>query len=207
MGLHCARRGRGPAFRGDKGQVSGRPVAAAPPGPRVRRENASMRCSSLPSTGTPSVPLLISTDGGVRNRHPRRSSFASDVASDLHYQSQLHLLALPNVKVADLWRGYGPQPWKRATFKFSTDPQRDAKVRDVVGLYLKPPENAVESRLRMRSWPAARGARRSWMGAARRSRGPCRATELVGQDRGGGCTFRPLHCSPWPPLDFTVAGV
>jgi len=102
-----------------------------------------MSCSSLPSTGTPSVPLLISTDGGVRNRHSRRSSFASDVASDLHYQSQLHLLALPNVKVADLWRGYGPQPWKRATFKFSTDPQLDAKVRDVVGLYLKHPENAA----------------------------------------------------------------
>ena len=29
------------------------------------------------------------------------------------------------------------------TFKFSTDPQLDAKVRDVVGLYLDPPANAV----------------------------------------------------------------
>ena len=29
------------------------------------------------------------------------------------------------------------------TFKFSTDPQLEAKVRDVVGLYLHPPENAV----------------------------------------------------------------
>jgi hypothetical protein len=29
------------------------------------------------------------------------------------------------------------------TFKFSTDPQLDAKVRDVVGFYLDPPANAV----------------------------------------------------------------
>jgi hypothetical protein len=26
------------------------------------------------------------------------------------------------------------QPWRRETFKFSTDPELDAKVRDVVGL-------------------------------------------------------------------------
>ena len=35
------------------------------------------------------------------------------------------------------------QPWCRETFKFSTDPQLEAKVRDVVGLYLNPPEKAV----------------------------------------------------------------
>ncbi len=35
------------------------------------------------------------------------------------------------------------QPWRCQTFKFSTDPELEAKVRDVVGLYLNPPENAV----------------------------------------------------------------
>ncbi len=35
------------------------------------------------------------------------------------------------------------QPWRRETFKFSTDPELEAKVRDVVGLYLDPPENAI----------------------------------------------------------------
>jgi transposase len=29
------------------------------------------------------------------------------------------------------------------TFKFSTDPELDAKIRDIVGLYLAPPDNAV----------------------------------------------------------------
>jgi hypothetical protein len=31
----------------------------------------------------------------------------------------------------------------RETFKFSTDPQLEAKIRDVVGLYLHPPQNAI----------------------------------------------------------------
>jgi hypothetical protein len=33
--------------------------------------------------------------------------------------------------------------WRRETFKFSTDPELEAKVRDVVGLYLNPPDKAV----------------------------------------------------------------
>jgi hypothetical protein len=92
-----------------------------------------MSCSSLLSTGTPSVPLLISTDGGVRNRHSCRSSFALDVAGDLHDQSQLHMLAVSNVEVADVWREYGPQPSKRETLKFSVDPKLDAKFPTWLG--------------------------------------------------------------------------
>ena len=45
--------------------------------------------------------------------------------------------------MARIWRKWGLQPWRRETFKFSTDPQLEAKVRDVVGLYLNPPEKAV----------------------------------------------------------------
>jgi transposase len=45
--------------------------------------------------------------------------------------------------IARIWREYGIQPWRAATFKFSTDPQLAAKVHDVVGLYLHPPERAV----------------------------------------------------------------
>ena len=50
---------------------------------------------------------------------------------------------ISNVWVARIWRKWGLQPWRRETFKFSTDPQLEAKVRDVVGLYLNPPEKAV----------------------------------------------------------------
>ena len=42
-----------------------------------------------------------------------------------------------------LWRKFCLQPHRTEGFKFSTDPQLEAKIRDVVGLYLAPPENAV----------------------------------------------------------------
>jgi transposase len=45
--------------------------------------------------------------------------------------------------VARIWRKWNLQPWRVETFRFSTDPELDAKIRDVVGLYLAPPENAV----------------------------------------------------------------
>lgn len=37
----------------------------------------------------------------------------------------------------------GVRPWRSPTFKFSTDLELAAKVADVVGLYLDPPENAI----------------------------------------------------------------
>jgi hypothetical protein len=52
-------------------------------------------------------------------------------------------LGLSNVKVAKVWREWGLQPWRAESFKFSTDPRLEAKVRDVVGLYLNPPDKAV----------------------------------------------------------------
>ncbi len=45
--------------------------------------------------------------------------------------------------MAKIWRRWDLQPWRVETFKFSTDPELDAKVRDVVGLYMNPPQNAV----------------------------------------------------------------
>jgi transposase len=38
---------------------------------------------------------------------------------------------------------HGVQPWRAETFKFSTDPELVAKVIDIVGLYLEPPQGAV----------------------------------------------------------------
>ena len=52
-------------------------------------------------------------------------------------------LGISFASVARIWREWNLQPWRRETFKFSTDPELDAKVRDVVGLYLNPPDKAV----------------------------------------------------------------
>jgi transposase len=62
-----------------------------------------------------------------------------------HWSSRLLAthLKIGNATVARAWRDYGVQPWRSQTFKFSTDPELVAKVTDVVGLYLAPPENAV----------------------------------------------------------------
>ena len=52
-------------------------------------------------------------------------------------------LGISFATVARIWRKWNLHPWRTETFKFSTDPDLDAKIRDVVGLYLNPPENAV----------------------------------------------------------------
>ena len=62
-----------------------------------------------------------------------------------HWSSRLlgQHLGVSNGTIASAWREYGVAPWRSETFKFSTDPELVAKVSDVVGLYLAPPENAI----------------------------------------------------------------
>jgi transposase len=52
-------------------------------------------------------------------------------------------IAVSHDRIAELWRRFGLQPHRVEGFKFSTDPELDAKIRDVVGLYMDPPEGAV----------------------------------------------------------------
>lgn len=42
-----------------------------------------------------------------------------------------------------IWKAFSLQPHRTETFKLSTDPQFVEKVRDIVGLYLSPPQNAL----------------------------------------------------------------
>jgi hypothetical protein len=42
-----------------------------------------------------------------------------------------------------IWRAFGLQPRRVETFKLSSDPLSVEKFRDIVGLYLAPPERAV----------------------------------------------------------------
>jgi transposase len=62
-----------------------------------------------------------------------------------HWSSRLlaDQLGISHVWVSKIWRKWGLQPWRTETFKFSTDPELEAKIRDVVGLYLHPPQNAI----------------------------------------------------------------
>ena len=42
-----------------------------------------------------------------------------------------------------IWKELGYKPHRSETFKFSTDPALETKIRDVVGLYLDPPAGAI----------------------------------------------------------------
>ena len=52
-------------------------------------------------------------------------------------------VGLKRTTVATIWRAFGLQPQRSETFKLSTDPLFVEKVRDIVGLYLNPPERAL----------------------------------------------------------------
>ncbi|HEY5137557.1 MAG TPA: IS630 family transposase, partial [Candidatus Nanopelagicales bacterium] len=98
---------------------------------------------------------LDGLDDEPRSGRPRYVDHEAIIAATLspppkklgvtHWSSRL--LATPlgvgNATIARAWREYGVQPWRRETFKFSTDPELVAKVTDVIGLYLAPPENAI----------------------------------------------------------------
>lgn len=45
--------------------------------------------------------------------------------------------------ISRVWRAFGMQPHRTESFKLSPDPQLIEKVRDIVGLYMDPPEHAV----------------------------------------------------------------
>ena len=50
---------------------------------------------------------------------------------------------LSRMTVSRIWHAFGLQPHRADTFKLSPDPQLIEKVRDIVGLYMNPPEHAL----------------------------------------------------------------
>ena len=50
---------------------------------------------------------------------------------------------LSRMTISRIWRAFGLQPHRTETFKLSPDPLLIEKVRDIVGLYMNPPEHAV----------------------------------------------------------------
>src|SRR5579864_7784532 len=52
-------------------------------------------------------------------------------------------VGLSHMAISRIWRTFGLQPHRSETFKLSPDPLLVEKVRDIVGLYLNPPEHAV----------------------------------------------------------------
>ena len=62
-----------------------------------------------------------------------------------HWSSRLLAgeLGISHSTVARVWAEHDVKPWQSESFKFSTNPELEARVRDVVGLYLDPPARAI----------------------------------------------------------------
>jgi transposase len=116
-----------------------------------------------------------------------------------HWSSRLLATALAaegtpisHATIARIWHRFGVQPWRAGTFKFSTDPELKAKIRDVVGLYLHPPATAVvlcvDEKPQLQAWSAPPHRCRCGPGIRR----PASTTSGTA----------PPRCSPpwrWPP--------
>ena len=66
-------------------------------------------------------------------------------SGDTHWstRSMARSAGMSQSAVSRIWRAFGLKPHIIQTWKLSTDPQFIDKVRDVVGLYMSPPENAL----------------------------------------------------------------
>lgn len=66
-------------------------------------------------------------------------------AEATHWSTRLmaRKLKVSQSTVSRVWRAFGLQPHRSETFKLSTDPLFIEKVRDIVGLYLNPPNKAM----------------------------------------------------------------
>lgn len=52
-------------------------------------------------------------------------------------------VGVSHMTVHRIWQAHALQPHRVQTFKFTTDPNAEERIRDVVGLYLNPPTTAV----------------------------------------------------------------
>jgi transposase len=109
---------------------------------RWRSRFAEWRLDGLLDEPRPGRPRTI-TDAQVEEVIVRTLETTPKDATHWSSRSLAAQLGLSQSAVARIWRAFGLQPHRQQAWKLSRDPQFVAKVRDVVGLYLDPPERAV----------------------------------------------------------------
>jgi hypothetical protein len=104
--------------------------------------NRNHSLDGLADEPRPGIPRSI-TDAQVEQAVSRPLETTPRDAT--HWSSRLlaRELGLSQTAVSRIWRAFGLKPHRRETFKLSADPFFVEKVRDVVGLYLAPPERAI----------------------------------------------------------------
>jgi transposase len=100
------------------------------------------RLEGLLDEPRPGAPRSI-TDEQVEQVVTR--TLESMPANATHWSTRLmaQKAGLSQTAIVRIWRAFGLQPHRVENFKLSKDPQFVDKVRDIVGLYMNPPERAM----------------------------------------------------------------
>ena len=107
-----------------------------------RRRFAVRRLDGLADDPRPGPPRKI-TDAVVEDVLVRTLETAPSGATHPSTRSMAKAAGASQTAVSQIWRAFGLKPHLVEDYKASPDPQFADKVRDVVGLYLNPPEAAV----------------------------------------------------------------
>jgi transposase len=107
-----------------------------------RSRFAEHRLDGLVDEPRPGRPRTIS-DAQVEEAIVRTLETTPTDATHWSTRSLAAQLGLSQSAVSRIWRAFGLQPHRSETWRLSRDPQFVDKVRDVVGLYLDPPERAA----------------------------------------------------------------
>jgi len=107
-----------------------------------RRRFAQYRIAGLSDAPRPGQPRKI---GDALIEEVIRKTLHETPQNATHWSTTLMAKAtgLYPTAISRIWRAFGLKPHLQDTFKLSTDPHFVAKVRDIVGLYLAPPERAL----------------------------------------------------------------
>src|SRR5829696_5534334 len=107
-----------------------------------RNRFADHRLDGLVDEPRPGQPRKIS-DAQVEEVIVKTLEATPKDATHWSTRSMASEVGLTQSAVHRIWKAFGLQPHRQDTWKLSKDPQFIDKVRDVVGLYLNPPERAV----------------------------------------------------------------
>ncbi len=107
-----------------------------------RRRFVAARLDGLFDEPRPGAPRTIS-DEAVEAVIVKTLEQKPKDATHWSTRSMAVAMGMSQTSISLIWRAFGLQPHRAESFKLSSDPLFIEKVRDVVGLYLDPPERAV----------------------------------------------------------------
>src|SRR5919107_2434906 len=107
-----------------------------------RSRFAEHRLDGLTDEPRPGRPRTV-TDDEVEEVIVKTLESTPKDATHWSTRSMAKEVGLTQSAVHRIWKAFGLAPHRQETWKLSRDPQFIDKVRDVVGLYLNPPERAV----------------------------------------------------------------